>query len=220
MWAAKRISQTLILAVLLLCFSILAFEMDGSSAAAAVPEAVSSPGFLGGSTEGIVSANYSYLTGGSASSLGHPVQYQFDWKGDGSDLSPWGPATQSKVWNVAGIYKVRSRARCTQDNAVVSRWSTEISVTIGSCFYALIPTSNTFGPAAGSASVSITAHPDCSWKASTNPGSWDWIGIASGASGAGNGTVSYFVLANTTGSTRTGTLTIAGQTFTITQAGK
>ncbi|HSC27807.1 MAG TPA: BACON domain-containing carbohydrate-binding protein, partial [Vicinamibacterales bacterium] len=45
-----------------------------------------------------------------------------------------------------------------------------------------------------------------------------WITIASGANGSGNGTVGYNVAANTTTSTRTGTLTIAGKTFTVSQA--
>jgi len=37
--------------------------------------------------------------------------------------------------------------------------------------------------------------------------------------GSGNGAVNYFVSANNTGNTRTGTLTIAGQAFTVTQSG-
>ena len=42
--------------------------------------------------------------------------------------------------------------------------------------------------------------------------------MTSGASGSGNGTVAFSVAANTN-SARTGTLTIGGQTFTVTQAG-
>ena len=68
--------------------------------------------------------------------------------------------------------------------------------------------------------MSVLAVHGCSWTASTNTGSWDWIGINSGWSGTGNGTVNYFLLANNTGSTRTGTLAISGQTFTITQQPK
>ncbi|MGA2464083.1 MAG: BACON domain-containing protein, partial [Thermodesulfobacteriota bacterium] len=92
-----------------------------------------------------------------------------------------------------------------------------ISVNISTCTFTINPTSQPVGKDAGSGSVSVTAGAGCSWTASTNSGSWDWIGISSGWSGTGNGTVNYFVLANNTASTRTGTLTIAGQTFTITQ---
>ena len=44
-----------------------------------------------------------------------------------------------------------------------------------------------------------------------------WLTVTSGASGSGPGTVAFSVAANT-GAARTGTLTIAGQTFTVTQA--
>ncbi len=44
-----------------------------------------------------------------------------------------------------------------------------------------------------------------------------WIALVSGASGNGAGAVTFSVAANT-GTARTGTLTIAGQTFTVTQA--
>jgi hypothetical protein len=63
----------------------------------------------------------------------------------------------------------------------------------------------------------VTTGTNCPWTASTNSGSWSWIAITSGWSGTGSGTVNYSVLANNTGATRTGTLTIAGHTFTITQ---
>ncbi|RLI01226.1 hypothetical protein DRO38_05415, partial [Candidatus Bathyarchaeota archaeon] len=45
-----------------------------------------------------------------------------------------------------------------------------------------------------------------------------WIHITSGSSGTGSGTVNYSVDENT-GSARTGTITIADQTFTVTQSG-
>ena len=46
-----------------------------------------------------------------------------------------------------------------------------------------------------------------------------FITITSGSSGSGNGTVNYSVAANTGTTSRTGTMTIAGRTFTVTQAG-
>jgi predicted ATPase len=44
-----------------------------------------------------------------------------------------------------------------------------------------------------------------------------WITITAGANGTGNGTVTFSIAANTTGAQRTGTLTIAGRTYTVTQ---
>ena len=46
-----------------------------------------------------------------------------------------------------------------------------------------------------------------------------WIHVTAGANGSGNGTVAYSVDANAAGASRTGTLTIAGRTFTVTQTG-
>jgi subtilisin-like proprotein convertase family protein/pimeloyl-ACP methyl ester carboxylesterase len=46
-----------------------------------------------------------------------------------------------------------------------------------------------------------------------------WLSVTSGSNGTGNGTVSYSVVSNATGVARSATLTVAGQTFTVTQAG-
>jgi hypothetical protein len=55
----------------------------------------------------------------------------------------------------------------------------------------------------------------CSWTAASND---SFITINDGASGSGNGTVSYTVAANPDPTPRTGSITIAGQTFTVAQA--
>jgi len=83
-----------------------------------------------------------------------------------------------------------------------------------SCTYAISPTSASVPASGGSGTVSVTTQTGCSWTASSNA---SWITISSGASGSGNGSVAYSVAANT-GAARTGTLTIAGQTFTVNQA--
>jgi hypothetical protein len=46
-----------------------------------------------------------------------------------------------------------------------------------------------------------------------------WITVNPSYSGLGSDTVSYTVAANPSGSARIGTLTVAGQTFTVTQDG-
>jgi len=83
----------------------------------------------------------------------------------------------------------------------------------GTCSYAISPSSRSFGLSGGTGSVTVTAGSGCAWTASSNAG---FVTITSGASGSGNGTVNYSVAAAS--SARTGTLTIAGQTFTVTQA--
>ncbi len=85
------------------------------------------------------------------------------------------------------------------------------------CTYVISPTSKIFTSSGGTDTVSVTVNTGCTWSATSNV---DWITINSGSSGNGNGTVSYTVSANTPTSQRTGTLTIAGQTFTVTQDGQ
>ncbi|MDQ4122089.1 MAG: DUF5050 domain-containing protein [Acidobacteriota bacterium] len=50
-------------------------------------------------------------------------------------------------------------------------------------------------------------------------GAGSWLTVTSGQSGNGSGTVTYSVAQNATGLQRTGTITIAGQTFTVNQSG-
>jgi hypothetical protein len=84
-----------------------------------------------------------------------------------------------------------------------------------SCTPTISPASASFSAPGGSGSVTVTAGSGCAWTAASNAG---WISITAGGSGTGNGTVSYSVAANG-GSARNGTLTIAGQTFTVSQSG-
>jgi Zn-dependent metalloprotease len=86
----------------------------------------------------------------------------------------------------------------------------------GTCTFSISPTSASSPAAGGSGTVSVTAGAGCNWTAVSNSG---FIAITAGASGTGSGTVTYNVGANTGTTSRTGTLTIAGRTFTVTQAG-
>jgi hypothetical protein len=74
-----------------------------------------------------------------------------------------------------------------------------------------------FVPAAagGPASVNVVTTPGCPWTAISNA---PWITITSGNPGSGNGTVNFNFAANAVNSPRTGTISIAGLTFTVTQA--
>ncbi|PYJ00084.1 MAG: hypothetical protein DME25_21515 [Verrucomicrobia bacterium] len=86
-----------------------------------------------------------------------------------------------------------------------------------SCTFALSSTSASFSAASGGGSVNVIATPaGCtgSWGATANA---TWLHTSS--SGNGSGTASYTVDANGSTSSRSGTLTIAGTTFTVTQAG-
>ena len=85
------------------------------------------------------------------------------------------------------------------------------------CTYTISPAIQSFSSGGGTGSVEVTVPDGCSWTAESN--NKDWIDISSGNSGSGNGTVGYTVSANTGIDSRTGTITIAGQTFTVIQSG-
>jgi hypothetical protein len=83
------------------------------------------------------------------------------------------------------------------------------------CVPSINPTSQSFAGAGGpGAPVAVTAVAGCAWTSTSNAA---WLTITSGFSGTGNGTVGFSVAPNTL-TFRTGTLTIAGQTFTVNQA--
>jgi len=84
------------------------------------------------------------------------------------------------------------------------------------CTYALFPTSTNAPANSVTNTVAMTTGATCTWNASPNG---SWITISSGASGTGNGTITYVLAANTNSNQRVGTITAAGQTFAITQAG-
>jgi len=84
------------------------------------------------------------------------------------------------------------------------------------CSPGISPTSSNLTTAsAATGSVAVTAATGCTWTSASNVA---WITITAGASGSGNGSVRYSVAANTGTTSRTGTVTIAGHTFTVTQA--
>lgn len=82
------------------------------------------------------------------------------------------------------------------------------------CTISLASTSFHAAAAGGPASVGVTAGDGCGWASQSNS---TWAMITAGQFGFGDGGVSFTLAPNGLGQARTGTLTIAGQTFTITQ---
>jgi hypothetical protein len=86
----------------------------------------------------------------------------------------------------------------------------------GSCTYTFNPTSGSFAASGGNGSFSVTASSNsCKWFASASD---SWITLAGTASGTGNGTVNYTV-APDAGAMRTGTISLGGFGFAITESG-
>jgi hypothetical protein len=83
------------------------------------------------------------------------------------------------------------------------------------CTFALSPTSASLPSIGGGGSVNVSAPAPCAWTAISDSA---WLSITAGASGTGNGTVSYVAAPNSDNSSLTGTLTIGGEVFAVTQA--
>jgi hypothetical protein len=154
------------------------------------------------STDG---TNFSgYYTSGNSNGWAHKV---FNFK-DVTSITAVGSAN---VW-FAFVFKSDPYVEgggAYVDNLVIKK------TVAGSCTYSILPTTQSFSNASGTGTVSVTAGSGCSWTAASNV---SWISVTSGASGSGNGTVGYSVQANV-GAARSGTLTIAGHTLTVSQGG-
>lgn len=93
-------------------------------------------------------------------------------------------------------------------------WTADRAATPG-CTFTLSRTAVSAPATASTANVTVTTQAGCSWTASSGS---SFVGITTGSSGTGTGSVTFSVGANT-GAARTGTLTIAGQAVTVSQAG-
>ena len=90
------------------------------------------------------------------------------------------------------------------------------TVSFQNCDGTLTPAGKSFAGAGGVGSVSLAIGGTCAWTAKSNV---SWITLAAGAaSGTGSKAIGYTVAANTSAASRTGTLTVAGKTFTVTQS--
>ena len=128
-----------------------------------VEETVSAPTTPTGPVSGSISTSYDYSTNGATSSLGHSIQYNFDWD-DGSD-SGWlavGTTEASHSWAAAGTYDVRAMARCAEHTAVESLWSATLAVVI------------TGGSVAGNynSPAQYKVLPEVIWASATGGGTW------------------------------------------------
>ncbi|MEJ7863381.1 MAG: BACON domain-containing carbohydrate-binding protein, partial [Pyrinomonadaceae bacterium] len=139
----------------------------------------------------------------------------------GTDIGVFRSLTDGTNWETfnSGMPPVIVSELDAQNNGLIQaatygRGAYELSTT-SNCSYLINPTSANAAATANTGSVSVTTTPDCSWTAAS--GAPSWLTVTGGSSGTGNGTVGYSVAANT-GAQRTGTMTVAGQTFTLTQA--
>ncbi len=115
-------------------------------------------------------------------------------------------------WGESGYFRIAYSE--LHSPAGFGEWTIAYQGIAPECIYNVSqPVPASFPASGGDGSVSVNTPSDCPWTATSND---PWMVITSGASGIGNGTVSFSVSTNT-GSSRTGTLRVAGQTLSVTQ---
>jgi hypothetical protein len=157
-------------------------------------EIVSIPIMPQGANSGLKDTGYSFSSGGSASNLGHTLQYKFDWD-DGTD-SGWlaeGNISVSHSWAANDTYHVRAMARCATHTAIESLWSETLGIIIsdsGSAGYYNSPASRLILP-------------ETSWAAASGGG--DWVSELQLVDNSGGSTVQVYY---NTGTNRRGPFTL------------
>jgi len=112
---------------------------------------------------------------------------------------------------IAGAYAVTASAA-----GIAAPANFALTNTSAGCTIAWSPTSVQVGSAGGSGlTIAVSINAGCIWTAVSNA---PWIHLVSGANGSGSGTITYNVDPNTSPLYQNGTISLAGQTITVTQA--
>ncbi|HUR35100.1 MAG TPA: BACON domain-containing protein [Vicinamibacterales bacterium] len=85
----------------------------------------------------------------------------------------------------------------------------------GVCAFTVSPLQVSIAAAGGSGTVSVATTASCAWAAASDS---PWLVLAGPLAGTGSATIAYTILPSLSLSPRTGTLTVAGQAVTVTQA--
>lgn len=171
----------------------------------------------GGCTFAIAPSSQSIAASGGTGSVAVTSQTNCAWTA--ASNVDWITLTSGASGNGSGTvnYSVAANTSTSSRTGTITIAGQTFTVTQSggsNCTFTIAPTSQNFAASGGTASINVTSQSGCNWTATSNA---DWLTITSGTNGSGNGVVNYSVAANT-GAARSGTLTIAGQTFTVTQA--
>ncbi|MBV9506775.1 MAG: hypothetical protein JO323_17415 [Acidobacteriia bacterium] len=114
-------------------------------------------------------------------------------------------------------FSLTANTAATARQAVLTIAGMPLMVTQSASLFSLSAASATVSAGGGAGSfVLLAPSAGAAWTAKSNA---SWITLTSAVSGAGNATVTYSVAANAQTAFRTGTLTVGGLTFTVTQPG-
>jgi hypothetical protein len=151
-------------------------------------------------------------SGGSGALVVTPSSPQCSWSASPSagwiqllaasaDAQPYSIGVNSSTTQLTGAVSIAGETiPAIQDGA-------------SSCTYNLSTSSEAFGVNGGGFTVNVTTQSGCAWNTVSN---LSWVTFPSGSSGSGSGPVTIQTAANTVGFL-SGTLTIAGQAFAVSQ---
>jgi hypothetical protein len=163
----------------------------------------------------LASASYSFSGGNGSVTVTAPSGCAWTAKSNDTWITVTGGSSESGNGTVSySVNKNMSTLKRTGTMTIAGKTFTVTQDGPQLCTFGLSSYSAQYGAPGGNGSVTVTAPSGCAWTAKSND---TWITVTGGSSGSGNGTVSYSVAANSA-SERSGTITIAGKTFKVTQA--
>ncbi len=160
----------------------------------------------GGTGEVVVTASASTCTW-TATSAAPWLVVVSGASGTGSGRVSYSVALQTATNDRVGTLTVAgSPVTVTQDGVVP----------VVPCTFSIAPSAASYPSTGGSGEIVVTASaPTCAWNATSAA---PWLEIQGSASGTGSGRLAYAITSHTATAERSGTLTVAGFTATITQA--
>jgi hypothetical protein len=135
-------------------------------------ETIETPPVITGATTGVIGLNVNFASPVVVTSEGHNVEYRFD-SGAG-EITNWSAIRGvSFIWSTAGVYEVKTQARCALHPEIESGWSPPLAVTIqGETAF----TPNLEGPLLGGVADDITFSAEYGATSLTHPveNRFDW----------------------------------------------
>jgi len=132
-----------------------------------------------------------------------------------------GGGTNSRIPAGSGFFQLPATGTyyiyaTSYDGNRLGNYTLSLTSNAPACSFTVSSSSQAFAASGGGGSFAVTSPAGCAWTAQSSAA---WLTITSGGSGNGNGAVNYSVAANTATTPRSGTITVGGQTHTVTQAG-
>ena len=153
---------------------------------------------------------------GASGQIAIAVNRECTW--DARSESAWitlaAPTSGQGEANLGYTAAANTQVAARRGTVVVNDSRIEIAQSAAACRFELSAPGGSVAPAGGSLSVTVSAQATCAWTAVSQV---DWVRIDGGREGNGQGAVTMSVSANT-GVARQGTVLIAGQSYTVSQA--